>query len=126
MLVVRRLESPYEILELMDGESIFLKALRYEFGEVVIHPRFPGAPAEKPILALRVHVDPATKPYFPFYFDLTSRRLVAGVAPVMDRVIAEGVWLRITKHGQAPKAWFEWGAEPVLPPGVSASLPVRL
>jgi len=125
-LAVRELAGPFEILELADGETIFLKPVEYEFGEVIIHPRYPGAPPEKKILALRIHVDPATKPFFPYYHDLTSRRLVAGIVPVLDEAIGRGVWLRITKFGVAPRAWFEWSVEEVLPAGVAGSVPVRL
>jgi len=100
--------------------------VKHEYGEVIIHPRWPGAPPEKRILAMRIHVDPPTKPYFPYYFDVTSRRLVAMLGPLMERVIAEGAWLVITKHGVAPKAWFEVRVERELPPEVTPSLPLRI
>jgi len=125
-VAVQVLPGPYEILELLNGETIFIKPIAKEYGKVIIRPRWPGAPPEKEVLALRVFVDPETKPFFPYYFDLTSRRLVALLGPIIDRIIGEGVWLRITKRGTAPKAWFEVQPIKELPPGVSPSLPVRL
>jgi len=125
-LAERELKGPYEILELGDGETIWIRPVSFEYGRLVIHPRWPGAPPEKEILAMRIHVDPESKPYFPYYFDVTSKRLVSGLGPVMEKVIGMGAWLVITKHGVAPKAWFEWRIEKVKPAEVLAGTPLRL
>jgi len=125
-VAVEELPGPYEILDMLSGQSIFIKPIRFEWGTIVIRPRWPGAPAEKRVLALRLHVDPATKRFFPYYFDLTSRRLTSGLGPIIERVVREGKWLRITKWGTAPKAWFEWMVVEALPPGVEPSTPLTL
>jgi len=102
-----------------------LKPIRYELGEIIIRPRWPGAPPEKVVLAMRIHVDPETKPYFPYYFDFTSRRGVAMLQPMIDRIIVEGLWLHICKRGVAPKAWFEIEAKPERPVELPAGLAYR-
>jgi len=126
MAVIRELVPPFEILELVNGESIFIKPVRFELGEIVIKPRWPGAPPEKKVLALRIHVEEGSKPYFPLYFDITSRRLVAALMPVMERAIAERMWIRITKRGTAPKAWFEHQFLKEIPLRVAPGVPTRL
>jgi len=121
---VKRLEPPYEILELRDGEVIWIKPISYQYGEIIIHPRYPGAPPEKVVLAMRIHVEPATKPFFPYYFDVTSRRAVAMLSAIIERAIGEGVWIVVRKHGFAPKAWFTISLEKVKPPEIAAGVPL--
>jgi len=123
---LKPLPGPYEILESLNREEVYLRVLDWEWGWVDIRPRWPGAPEVKRVAALRIHVGPGGKPFFPWYFDLTSRRLTAGVAPVLAEVRARKAYLRIKKYGERPKAWFEWSVEEVLPPKVSPGVPVRL
>jgi len=44
----------------------------------------------------------------------------------LDEVRARKAYLRITKHGERPKAWFEWSIEEVLPVDVALGVAVRL
>lgn len=99
-----KLEGPFEILELEDGETLTTKILRWEIGEVEIHPSY--QPEGKMIKALRVHVPESDKEYFPFYWDVTSQTLLAQLHPYLERPGYELRTYKITKHGVAPRARF--------------------
>lgn len=103
---LRRLPGPYEILDLADGGSVRLKVVSYERGSIIIHPRYPGAPAEKEIPVLRVHLPPDVKPYPPMYYDITSKTLQAQFLPLLMERGFERYEYVITKHGVAPRARF--------------------
>ena len=105
---LKELEPPYEILELKPGETKTFTVIDWQLGKITIHPRWPGAPKEKTVRAIRLFVPPEEKPLFPHYYDATAGTLVpqlwtilreAGVPP--NRVV-----LTITKVGAAPKARF--------------------
>jgi hypothetical protein len=98
------LPGPYEILELEDGETLDTKVLRWELGEVTIHPA--AQPAGKLILALRIHVPETSKEYFPFYWDVTSQTLIAQIMPFLRAPGFREKLYSITKHGVAPRARF--------------------
>lgn len=98
------LKGPYEILELGDGETLTTGVMRFERGEVEIHPSY--QPAGKMITALRVHVPEKDKEFFPFYWDITSQTLVAQLLPYLERPGYEARTYVITKHGVAPRARF--------------------
>ena len=73
---------------------------------MTITPRWPGAPPSKEIIAIRIYVDPATKPYYPPYYDITPSRLVHQLAGMLTKGIPEGMWLRIHRDVPGPKAHF--------------------
>ena len=98
--------EPFEILELRDGESLRLKVVKYEWGEMVIHPRYPGAPAEKRIPVLRLYVPADYKPRGPPYWDVTSKTLQAQLKPLLESLRAEGREFTVTAHGVAPSKRF--------------------
>jgi len=100
------LDPPYEILELADGESWTGRILSWEQGDVVIHPRYPGAPEEKRIRALRIHVDPTSKPTLPHYWDITSGTLIAGLMPYVQLPAIADKRYRITALGVRPTKRF--------------------
>lgn len=99
-----RLEGPYEILELDDGESLKTRIEKWEIGEVKIHPAY--KPEGKFIKALRIHVLKQDKAYFPFYWDVTSQTLLAQLVPYLEQPHFELKTYIITKHGVAPRARF--------------------
>jgi len=104
--VLRQLVGPYEILDLPDRGSVRLRIVTWERGSMLIHPRFPGAPAEKEIEVLRVHLAPGVKALPPPYFDVTSKTLIAQLLPLLlERDFDRYVYV-ITKFGVAPKARF--------------------
>ena len=98
------LPGPYEIFELEDEETRTTRILRWERGEVEIHPAY--KPEGKFIVAMRIHVPEADKDYFPFYWDVTSQTLVAQLLPYLEAPGYERRTYIITKHGVAPRARF--------------------
>jgi len=104
--VLRPLMEPYEILDLPDRGSITLRVVSWERGSMKIHPKYPGAPVEKEIPVLRVHLAAGVKPTPPQYFDVTSKTLSAQLLPYfLERGFTEYRYV-ITKYGVAPKARF--------------------
>jgi len=103
---LRRLVGPYEILDLPDRGSARLRIVSWEQGSMIIHPEYPGAPAEKEIPVLRVHLYPGVKPYPPPYYDITSKTLQAQMLPMLMERGFENYWYVITKYGEAPRARF--------------------
>lgn len=103
---LRELLGPYELLELADREHAVLRIVSHELGTMVIHPRWPGAPAEKEISVLRVHLAPGVKLYPPMYFDITSKTLIAQLQPFLLERGFERYEFVITKYGVPPRARF--------------------
>ena len=104
------LEPPYEIFEFEPQKPATFVVTDYKIGKIRIHPRWPGAPPEKVVIAIRLYVDPKTKPTFPPYWDITPSRLVYQLAGMLVRGIPKGYALRITRDVPGPKAHFsvEW------------------
>ena len=103
---LRRLLGPYELLDLDDRGSVRIQIVSSERGTIIIHPKYPGAPAEKEIPVLRVHLKPGSKPYPPMYWDITSKTLQAQLWPLLLQAGFENYEYVITKHGIAPRARF--------------------
>jgi len=100
----RRMAGPYEILELKDGEVRRLVIRNWESGLVTIYPA--DKPTGKVVTALRVHVTPDQKEYFPYYWDITGKTLVAQMLPYLQQPGYQDKVFTITKHGVPPKARF--------------------
>jgi hypothetical protein len=100
------LSEPFEILELADGVSVRLRAVRFEFGEMDIHPRYPGAPESKRIPVLRVHLAPGVKPTGVPYWDVTSKTLQAQLKPLEPEIVGHGREFVVTAHGSGPSKRF--------------------
>lgn len=100
------LEPPYEIYEFPPAVPVRFVITTYKIGKMKIQPRFPGSPAEKEIEAIRLFVNPVTKPYFPPYYDLTPRRVVHQLAGMLVQGIPPGAQLEITRDIAGPQAHF--------------------
>jgi hypothetical protein len=100
------LEAPFEILELADGKEIRLRITRYEYGRMLIRPRFYGAPAEKEIKVLRLHVDRAAKATAPPYWDFTAGTAIASILPMLEAGMHRTKTLVLKAQGEAPKKRF--------------------
>ena len=110
---LRPLQGPYELLDLPDRGSVRLRVTFWEQGSIVIHPRYEGAPAEKLVEALRVHLAPGVKEYPPMYYDVTSKTLMAQLMPLLlDRGFDRYTFV-VTKYGVAPRARFTLEAVPL-------------
>lgn len=105
------LDGPYEVLDLNDGDSLILHIKDWQIGTVVIHPR--DKPSGKMVRALRVHLKEGTKLHFPYYWDLTSQRLIAQIEPFLLQPGYQDKVFTIIKHGVAPKARFTLEVRPV-------------
>jgi len=103
---LRPLQGPYELLDLPDRGSVRLRVTFWERGTILIHPRYAGAPSEKRVDALRVHVAPGVKEYPPMYYDVTSKTLMAQLLPLLMERGQELYEYRVTKYGVAPMARF--------------------
>lgn len=103
---LRSLPGPYELLDLPDRGSVRLRIVSSERGSIIIHPKYPGAPEEKEIPVLRVHLAPGVKPYPPMYYDITSKTLIAQMLPLLYESGFERYEYVITKYGVAPRARF--------------------
>ena len=101
---MERLPSPFEILELGDGEKFELRVERWEQGLTTIRPSY--APEGKDIQVLRIHVPQGNKPFFPFYWDITASTLVAQLLPYLEKPNFKQRTFRVRKHGVAPRARF--------------------
>jgi len=104
------LEPPYEIFEFRPCEWAAFHVTAYKIGKMNIAPRWPGAPTSKLILAIRLFVDPKTKPAYPHYYDITPSRLVNQLSAMLTAGIPPGMYLRIHRDVAGPKAHFsiEW------------------
>lgn len=103
---LRRLVGPYELLDLPDRGSVRFVPVSSEFGSMLIHPRSEGAPAEKEIPVLRVHIKAEFKAYPPYYWDITSKFVHAQLRPMLGESGFENYLYTITKYGVAPRARF--------------------
>ena len=113
MAELRRLIGPYELLDLPDHGRVELRITSWERGSLISQPRYAGAPAEKEIGALRVHLAPGVKPYPPMYYDITSKTLIAQMLPVlMEPGYVDQVFV-ITAYGVAPRKRFTLELRPV-------------
>lgn len=100
------LEPPYEILELTPGRPVRMRVLDWKMGRMTIVPRYPGAPPQKTIVAIRIYTDEASKPTFPHYWDITSSRLVYQLAPMLRRPLPEKAAIEITRDIPGPRAHY--------------------
>lgn len=105
------LPGPYEIYDAEPETTVELRILRYQQGDVEIHPEYQEL--VKVVRALRLHV---TKPLGPGrlpHIDITSKRLQVMLLEELKRPDYTRKVFKITKHGIAPKAWFELEVRPV-------------
>ena len=100
------IDEPYELMELRDRETVEFAVTFWRVGEMVIHPRYPGAPEEKRVRVLRLWVPEEDKPRFPHYWDVTSKRVIAQLVPMLEAGLAPGSRVRITASGVRPRKWF--------------------
>ena len=101
------LPPPYEILELNHCESITIRVVRWTLGKIDIRPRYAYAPPIKTIHCLRLYVDPKYKQYPPYWYDVTSKRLMSALLPILHRTDFDLYEITIHAVGTAPKKWYE-------------------
>lgn len=105
------INEPFEMMELLDGQSITLDIGKWELGKTTIQPR-DGRPARE-VPVLRAHVPETQKPTLPHYWDITSKHLVTGLLGFLERD-PPGRWrFTVTKRGSGPAARFTLQADPL-------------
>jgi hypothetical protein len=107
------LSGPFEICEWIDGQTREFSVLRHELGTMTIQPR-DGREA-KEIEAMRLHVDPADKPDFPHYWDVTSQRLVGQLRGILPATLVNPFRIKITAIGSAPRTHYSVSRLPERP-----------
>jgi len=104
--VLRPLVGPMEYLDLPDRGVAKLRIVTWQRGTGIIHPRYAGAPEEKEVEVLRLHLAAGVKAFPPPYYDITSKTLIAQLLPLLLERGFERYEYVITKFGVAPKARF--------------------
>lgn len=99
-----KLSGPYEIFDIEDNQTIEILVLRTDVGEIDIHPAYGSA--VKVVPALRLYTMEPLAAGRLKYIDITSQRLKAIMAPMVQDLPVGGKHFRITKRGVAPKAVF--------------------
>lgn len=99
------LDGPQEFLELADGETKTLRITRFEVGETII--KTPQAPQGKAIDVVRVHVLAAEKEHAPYYWDISSKRLMALILPKLQAGGYQEKTFVIKASGVKPAKWFD-------------------
>jgi len=105
-----RLAEPYELLDLPDGGTAVMHIISYNLGKATIRPDDGSGPKEVPVL--RVYVPKMDKAYFPDYWDITSKRLIAQIMPYLVGGVSTRREFKVTKTGRKPTAYFALEVKP--------------
>jgi len=103
------LSEPAEILELADGQILEASVVDFRIGKMLIHPRYPGAPAEKLTKTIRVYVPREEKPAGMPYWDITAKTAVAQLEPIIAIALRDKKKVRIQAFGVGPSKRFTIG-----------------
>lgn len=96
--------EPMEYFDIPDGATWEFRVDRYDYEPGIIHTD--EMPRGKEANILRVHVAPAFKAHFPYYWDITSKRLIAQLLPHLEVGSYQTKLFRVTAHGVKPQKWF--------------------
>jgi len=102
--VIKKLQEPYEIFEMLDGETRELRVKNWEQGTIDI--KTSEAPQGKTINALRVFVPIESKAVGVNWYDITSKTLIAQIIGYLNQPDYNKLVFVIKKFGVAPKARF--------------------
>lgn len=105
------INSPYELLDMADQEQKEFRVESFEKGTMRIESGQRGYTKEIPVL--RVRVPMMDKLQFPFYWDITSKTLIAQLEPFLAAGQPGKSIYRIKKFGVAPAARFSLEVIPV-------------
>lgn len=108
---LERVPGPYEMFELVDGQTAELTVLKWDLGKCWIDTRDTRPAHDIPML--RVHVSVADKPELPQYWDITSKHLIAGLLGYLEEHGAGRHRFTITKRGKGPMSRFTLTADPI-------------
>ena len=107
---LKPLEEPYEIFEMLDGETRELRVKNWELGSMEILSRDTQQP--KKIYALRVFTPIEFKTVGVPWYDITSKTLIAQIRPFLEQPEFQKKLFKISKFGTAPRARFTVTVQP--------------
>lgn len=97
---IERLESRLEVRRTLKRRSPAqwrFRVLRWELGEQHIKPR--EYPEGKTVPNLRVHIHPDDPSEGAPYWDITSKRLIAILLPILPQIAGTDTYVDVTKDG---------------------------
>lgn len=94
---LEKLPPPYELLDMVDGQTVALRIERHAQGWMMIRPR--GAPADKKVSALRVWLKAGEKTAGPSFWDITAKHLHADLIAWLEGPGPKGRVFWVTKVG---------------------------
>lgn len=98
--------EPFEFWDQDPGETRVFRVEKWEEGQTDIVPRNIPNARPKRIQVLRLHLPLGIKPTLPYYWDITSKTLIAGLLPVLRRPDYGDYEFTVTKFGTPPRARF--------------------
>jgi len=101
------LPEPAEAFDLLPDEKVILRVERWGLYQHLIHPTYPGAPAEKLTMALRLWMQPGYESPRAPYWDIHQGHLISTLYPFLQRPDYKDYEIIVTKRGRPPKAYFE-------------------
>lgn len=73
------------------------RVVRWEMGEMQIRPR--DEPMGKMVPSLRLYCPPEDQPSGPPYWDITSKRLIGMLLPLLPQIVATGAYVELNMTG---------------------------
>ena len=97
---IKRLQAEAEVKRVAKSHSptkFRFRVLRWELGEMQIRPR--DEPLGKAVQSLRLHGPPDDQPSGPPYWDITSKRLIAMLLPLLPGIVDSGAYVELKMSG---------------------------
>lgn len=77
--------------------TIRFRVLRWEMGEMEIYPK--EEPLGKTVPSLRLHIPPEDQLSGPPYWDITSKRLISILLPLLPQIAGTGAYVELKMSG---------------------------
>ena len=97
---IKRLQSEAETKRVAKSHSpttLRFRVLRWEMGEMQIQPR--DEPLGRTVPSLRLHCPPEDQPAGPPYWDVTSKRLITMLLPLLSQIVDTGAYVELKMSG---------------------------
>lgn len=108
-----RLEAQVEVRRTLKRRSPAewrFRVRRWELGEQTFYPK--EYPEGKTGPNLRVHIHPDDPSEGAPYWDITSKRLIAMLLPILPHIAGTGTYVMISKHGDGRTAQYSMSVHP--------------
>ena len=109
----RRLEATVEARRTMKRRSPAhwrFRVRRWEMREMTFKPK--EFPEGKTMEALRVHIHLDDPSEGAPYWDITSKRVIGMLLPILPHIAGTNTYVEITKHGDGPTSHFSMSVHP--------------